>query len=321
MPGLGLTAMTALSALALVPENGGLMSTLRILPAWMALAALIFSAIAFVRLLRAGVASPFAEVRRVALAQPRRNLLLAAGVALAGMNLIAFMWLKPLLNALVPFTADRILADIGEALFLGTPPWRALAWANLPYAGMVYHPLWFVTITWAFLLVLLAPPSPRRSAALLGYFALWSLAGPLIHLLVPAAGPIFYERLGYGNRFAGLDGGAETRAIGDYLWTIYAGGAFGAGGGISAMPSLHVATSAWTVIAVRVAAPMFAPLAVAAWLAIAVLSVALGWHYVMDGVVGTLAAVAIYAGLESWFRRRAAAQAHRDPVPAPEGLA
>lgn len=226
---------------------------------------------------------------------------------LSGANMIAFMWVKPLLNYLVPFGADPLLADLDRLLFFGHEPWSGLQILAFPGAGIIYHPLWFVAIVTSLLLVAKASPSPERSAVLVCYFALWSLAGPIIHMLLPAAGPIFYERLGYGDRFASINYGPETREVADYLWSIYASKSFGSGSGISAMPSMHVTMSTWTVIATQALAPRYRWLAAAFWALILALSVALGWHYVVDGIVGAIAALLCYRALLALFRRRSTA--------------
>ncbi|HEX8389237.1 MAG TPA: hypothetical protein VF636_09480, partial [Sphingomonas sp.] len=64
--------------------------------------------------------------------------------------------------------------------------------------------------------------------------------------------------------------------------------------------------SAWTVIAFHACARRWLPFAVAAWLLIFLLSISLGWHYALDGVVGTAAALACHLGLLRVFGSRPA---------------
>lgn len=202
-----------------------------------------------------------------------------------------------------------MLADIDRILFFGRDPWTILARLNSTAAAIFYHRGWFVMMILALIVVLSAPPSAQKSAAMLTYFLCWSVVGPLIHIMLPAAGPIFYMQMGYGDRFAALQNVSETREIAAYLWAIYAGEGFGPGSGISAMPSLHIATTAWMVLAARAFTPrLFVPTLLLGF-AIFLLSIALGWHYAMDGIVGGLAAWlcwriahAFYAGR---LRRRA----------------
>jgi hypothetical protein len=241
----------------------------------------------------------------------RKVLVVVLVLFVAGMNMIAFMWMKPLLNYLVPFWADPVLAGIDNALFLGNDPWTLLAWLNGPASGMIYHPVWCVLMIFALLMTAWAPPSAQKSAVMLSYFVLWSIVGPMVHMVLPAAGPVFYERMGYGPRYAGLDGGPETKAVADYLWAIYSTRSFGAGSGISAMPSLHVAIATWTVVAFHNFARRFRMVALGGWLVIFLLSISLGWHYAADGIVGTICALCVYFCMLKLFRAKPALAAGR----------
>ncbi len=300
---IGLTLASSILSLGFIPRTDGLLPALHILPAWMAGAILTGMIALFVKLILDRVASPLTAIRVLLREEKQRVVTTLAILLLAGLNMIAFMWTKTLLNFLVPFWADPMLARWDAMLFLGEDPWRLLEWLAVPLAGKVYHPVWFVTMIVLLVLAAWAKPSPRRSAVLASYFILWSLAGPLIHCLLPAGGPIFYEALGYGPRFADIAPSAETAQVASYLWQTYASGAFGAGSSISAMPSMHVTMAAWMVIAAHNIAPLLrAPV----WIigaTVAVLSVALGWHYALDGIVGAAIALATYRATLAWFDR------------------
>jgi membrane-associated phospholipid phosphatase len=58
------------------------------------------------------------------------------------------------------------------------------------------------------------------------------------------------------------------------------------------MPSLHLATMFWSIIAVR--KTRWLPVAWAVTAFIFIGSIAIGWHYAMDGIVGGLGAVLCY---------------------------
>jgi len=300
---LALTLGAALFAFANYRSPADLLPALRILPAWMAAALLLTVIGAFGAMVSRRELSPTAALIKLA----RENWRGFAGamllIALAGLNLIAFMWIKPLLNQLVPFWADPLLARIDNALFFGTDPWTLLSWANFPLAGIIYHPVWFSSIVIALLIAAFAPTSPQKSAVIVSYFVLWTLVAPIVHSVLPAVGPIFFEAMGYGGRFAAMEHNPETAAVAGYLWSFYESGSYGAGNGISAMPSMHVTTSTWVVIAVLVLRRSWLPVAAAAWVTIFTLSIALGWHYAVDGIVGALAAVATYGSLAWLFQR------------------
>ena len=304
IPAAALTLVSAIFALALIPLKTDLLPALSILPAWTGLALMIAAVWAFADAALRKVDSPLSALRSWLWRDWRRVAAIAAIMTLAGANMITFMWIKPLLNYLVPFHADPMLANLDNALFFGNEPWAVLEPLTFAGGATVYHPLWFTAMLFSLLMAANAKASPERSAVLLTYFFLWSVVGPLIHSLVPAAGPIFYERMGYGTRFSGLGGGPEMRGVSDYLWNIYTSKSFGAGSGISAMPSLHVTISSWIVIVFYIFARRWLWVAVFAWAVIFTLSVGLGWHYALDGIVGAASAATCYAVLLAIVRRR-----------------
>ena len=302
-PAVVLTLASTALSLGLVPQADGLLPALRILPAWMAGAILAGAIALFVKMVLEREASPVGAIAALVRHERTRVVATLAILLLAGLNMVAFMWTKTLLNFLVPFWADPMLARLDALLFLGNDPWRVLEPLAFPAAGKVYHPVWFVTMIVLLVCAAWARPSPRRSAVLASYFILWSLVGPAVHCLLPAGGPVFYEALGYGPRFADIVLTPETREVAGYLWQTYASGSFGAGSGISAMPSMHVTMAAWMAIAAAAVAPLLrVPVFIVSAL-VAVLSVALGWHYALDGIVGGLLALLLYKALLALFSR------------------
>jgi len=75
------------------------------------------------------------------------------------------------------------------------------------------------------------------------------------------------------------------------LWSSYSSHTDQIGNGISAMPSMHVATTAWVALSLSALSPKLRGPAWAYWLAIFIGSFVLGWHYFLDGVVATVGAV------------------------------
>lgn len=297
VPSLGLTLASAGFALALLPGYGGILPALQLLPMWVMVAALAWALVGPVGLLSmmlAGVKSPFAHLAATVRGEWRALLLVCIGTLLAGFNMVTFMWTKPLLNILVPFHADPLLADLDKALFLGTDPWRLLDWMNSIPTALFYHRGWFAMMIGVLLVVLSRPPSREKSAVMLSYFMLWTLFGPIVHCLLPAGGPVFFDDLGYGNRFAAIWTPDEMQRMSAYLWTSYTASSFGPGSGISAMPSMHIATTAWMVLAIHIHAPRWTWLVAALGIVIFLLSISLGWHYAADGIVGGLGAIGCY---------------------------
>ena len=296
VPGALLTLGLAAFSLYGMPRYDAILPALLLLPLWLLASAALAGLIAaghILRMMRGGVGHPIARCLLFLRENVKPLAFIAASMALAGLNMIAFMWAKPLLNYLVPFWADPYLVAVDRQIF-GTDPWHLLAWLNVTPLAYFYHRGWFALMIVVLLKVLMSPSSSQKSAILLTYFFLWSIFGPLVHSLLPAAGPVFYARLGYGDAFSGLVMEPETRRLAEYLWRIYSGQTFGAGAGISAMPSLHIATTGWMIIATKQFAPRWMLPMSAAGMLIFLLSVSLGWHYAVDGILGVIGAYAIW---------------------------
>lgn len=289
-----MTAGLAAAALALYPQSGvGAGEFFTTFPMWatyVLIAELGYLAVTLVKMRRNGVDSPVDYFRNEF--DWRKPAILGVAALLSGFNMICFMWIKAEINLVVPFRADQNIANIGRFIF-GQDPWRFFRGMDLNLMALTYNVLWFWALIITLFSVLIAKPTKERAASLFSYFFLWSVFGPVGQYLVPAAGPIFYERIGLGPRYDGLYASipALTSDISNYLWTHYHQRSLGLGAGISAMPSLHIATAAWMVLSLlsirsRLALPA-AILGLYLWVA----SIALGWHYFLDGVVGALGAV------------------------------
>jgi hypothetical protein len=137
-------------------------------------------------------------------------------------------------------------------------------------------------------------------------------------MLGSAAGPIFYRRIGLGDRFAELEANIPevTQQISGYLWHFHSAGEPAVGAGISAMPSLHIATVAWIYLVFRAQGSRLAPVAAVFGLYIFALSVALGWHYAVDGFAGVGGALVAQWACSKWLDRRTAVIASAETVPA-----
>lgn len=312
VPSILLTVGSGAIALVAMPNYSGVLPALGLLPLWLFISAALGSVYAVLSMMFARVPSPIAHIAQTIRDDWRKLALIGLGILVAGLNMIAFMWTKPLLNYYIPFWADPMLARFDRALFLGIDPWTLLDWMNSMATAIFYHRGWFACMVVTLLVVLTRPPSAEKSAIMVTYFLLWSVVGPVVHILLPAAGPVFYEKLGYGSDFVGIRVPEEMTRMSNYLWTIYTGDQFGPGSGISAMPSLHIATTAWMVIAIWVLARRWTWAIAIPGFVIFLLSISLGWHYAADGVAGGIAALACYwLCLRAYHRRPQASRQFR----------
>jgi hypothetical protein len=199
-------------------------------------------------------------------------------------------WLKAAMPFSVGFWSDHLLAD-ADAWIFGADPWRLVQWLPPTLIDTAY-------VTWAqstlFLMAVLPllPRSEKRDRAILSFFLVMA-ASAILQYALPSAGPIFYERLGFGERFADLPSRPWAQVTSDYLWANYLDNGSRVGAGISAFPSLHVAGAAWVAAVVSSYSRKMAPIAWAYFTLILMGSVYLGWHYALDGIAGLLIAAAM----------------------------
>lgn len=157
----------------------------------------------------------------------------------------------------------------------------------------LYHSAWTVVLLATFVITLI-----RKETGLLLHYALSMVllfyVGRFVGLLTPVMGPAFYrpELFGY------LHGSISDSAL-NYIKAMMAiapaEAAHKSGiliGGVSAMPSLHIAmvavTSYWLAVGNRKTLFVTVPWVLIVWASTAIL----GWHYVLDGAGGVLLAAA-----------------------------
>jgi hypothetical protein len=167
-----------------------------------------------------------------------------------------FTCAKSLMNDVVPFHSDALLARLDAALFMGVDPWRVLQ----PILG---HPLVTRVIQniylfgWTGILVGVVTAvtfSPRLRAVrrrfFIVYFAAWIVLGNIVAAAFLSGGPVYFAAFtGDHARYAPLlhylsfSNGLENSSftVQRELWWLHEHHKVGMGAGISAFPSLHVA--------------------------------------------------------------------------------
>ena len=235
---------------------------------------------------------------------------------------------KSLIPVLQPFYLDAALVEIDRALHGGVDPWRLLqpllGHPLITYVLDKSYALWFFALYLSLLLQAVALGDRRlRLQFLLGSVLAWALLGNVAATLLSSAGPCFYALIGGGDTFTPLmtylndvaghgEGPLNLIALTaqDFLWSKYQAGQFVIGSGISAAPSMHVATM-WLIARMcqaRVGGGGSRKLAIAAWILLGCIlaaSVHLGWHYAVDGYLGILCAWIIWRGT-GWLLKQPA---------------
>lgn len=241
---------------------------------------------------RRGIDSPIAALRAD---DWSRLVTFLGGILLIGMQMAVLMWTKTMMPLVAGFWADPGLAELESDLFGGDlwqvtqllPDWASIA---LDRTYVTWAPVKFAVLFG----LLLAPASARKGRLMLTYF-LMVAAAALGQYLAPSGGPIFYELIGHGDRFADMPIEPWAATTRDFLWADYLRGGGQLGGGISAMPSLHVAIAAWCALVLHRYWPRLAFVGWAYAFVIFVGSVHLGWHYALDGIVSFALLIIAYA--------------------------
>jgi hypothetical protein len=265
----------------------------------------------------------------------RERLLLALPVlGLWPITASGFTYLKSVIPLVQPFYLDPVLADWDRALHFGIDPWRYLQ-PLLGYAPITYligfgYTLWFLILQ--AILVLQAGATgnrKRRLQFLLTMGLAWALIGSLIATMMSSVGPCYY-----GLAFGGADPFAEqvaylrgvatsvaeairlpftTTVLQDMLWQSYSTNDFGMVRGISAAPSMHIA-STWIIARLAWDMGKAARIAGCAFLGfIFIGSIHLGWHYAIDGYMAVALAWMLWR-LTGWLLNRPAVQAFLWPA-------
>jgi len=225
------------------------------------------------------------------------------GVVFVTAQMGVLMWLKIMLPIATPFWADPLLAALDHRLF-GVDPWRLthdlFGWASplIDRAYVTWTPAKFATLA----LVLAFPEGRRKTQAIIAYFLMVSTAA-LGQYLLSSGGPVFYQMLGLGDRFADLPIEPWVETTRAYLWSDYLRSGGKIGGGISAMPSLHVAVSLWIALVVRSYVPKASLVGWTYFGLIFVGSIHLGWHYALDSIAAVVLALLAWA-VACWIASR-----------------
>lgn len=206
---------------------------------------------------------------------------------------------------------DDLFTAWDRALFGGRDPWE-ISHALLPSAAITkwidifYHPA-FLPMLIGFLVCMTAQARPAlRYTYMLSYLASFVIIGMVMANALSSAGPVFdgalfgdgatfgplIEKLAMQDEVAGPFSAVFAQ---DYLLRLNEAGVAGLGGGISAMPSMHIVlASLWAFAGWHInrtlglIATLYAAMI---WVG----SVHLGWHYFVDGLVGLVALAIIWA--------------------------
>jgi len=219
----------------------------------------------------------------------------------------AYGYIKAAIPVLNPFSWDVTFAHADRALFFGRDAYELL-WP-LTFTALVtgvlnaFYNFWFLALNFVVLVACFTRDQARLRLTFLTSFTLvWALGGNLLAIVFSSAGPAFYSKLGFGEDYEPLMQAliAFDRVIPvwvldgqELLWRGYTDPTVPALG-ISAMPSMHLASSALMAVAAWCWRRWAGWLAWAFTTVIFVGSIQLAYHYAVDGLAGIALALGLW---------------------------
>lgn len=263
-----------------------------------------------------------------------RLFLLLPILALWPITASTFSYLKSAIPLLQPFHLDPVLDRWDRALHFGIEPWRLLqpfiGYTWITYLINVVYALWFFVFQAVLVLQACAVGDRKRRMQYLLTMALaWPLFGNLAATLMSSAGPCYYGFIVDGPNpyqplmeyLRGVAANLSLSVFGyelrppftalmmqDILWQSHVNGDYGVAKGISAAPSLHLA-STWIMWRLAWSLGRTARIAGSAFLLLIFIgSIHLGWHYALDGYLAIAGAWALWRAT-GWLLERPPVQA------------
>lgn len=215
-----------------------------------------------------------------------------------------FSLIKSLFPFINPVSWDTTLSAIDASLHFGYYPHELvtpLVVNDYMYtvASWFYQGFWPV-VCFALLAhaTFVCPRGRARSQLLLAYLFCWIIGGTFVAAALNSGGPVFYELYTGLPTYSDLtqrlhlysqDAAFSSMTAVQLLLDAHSPTSAAATGlGISAMPSMHISIAFLTVLYLWRSTQMIRLLALGYFMSMLVLSVALGWHYAIDGYVAVL---------------------------------
>ena len=254
---------------------------------------------------------------------PKRVVHLVSGMLL-GMTLIFFQGtFTSLKNAMFQwngsFRYDELHATIDNWLHFGHDPWRfvepLIANDTVLYLMEFNYNRIYFTICFSTLFFIMTSPKANkyRLHYVICFMLSWIVIGNILAGIFLSAGPAYYGLVtGDEMRFApllahlqdGVGNNDSTIRIQSYLWDQHVAGTPKFATGISAFPSVHVALISMNALFAFEVSRRLGWIMVLYATTIFLSSIALGWHYAIDGYVSVVVVAAVYYGLGALLRSK-----------------
>ena len=243
------------------------------------------------------------------LLDPRRYARMVPMLLISSLVFIAFITMKILIPEFVPFYGDELFMKIDKFLHFGKLPTDWIA-PVLNHSSVIlgldfFYKLWYFIMfgfwgwaAWG------AVDNGWRRQFILSFMLCWFVGGAILATLFSSVGPCFYGFFVEGmNPYADyMEGLRNIHAADeliavmtqDLLVELHFTDKYNSRVGISAMPSLHNTLAVlFAITGYKIHKNLGHLLALYAVI-IFIGSVALGWHYAIDGYAGLIIAIAMW---------------------------
>jgi hypothetical protein len=240
------------------------------------------------------------------------NLERLAGVIIIYLSIpifiISFRNYKQTMDLISPFWGDRLFMQIDYYLHFGHHPWTLIqAVLGYPLITSILDKAYMIWFLEMFFIIFWMSWSSRRflrAQFFVCFVLLWIFLGTIMATFLSSAGPCYYGTViglpdPYTSLLAYLHKVNLTHPLKalqnqQVLWDAYEKKLFLPFGGISAMPSMHVAGAVLFAILGWNVNKWLGLLLSAFAMVILIASVALAWHYAIDGYFSALGTLLLW---------------------------
>lgn len=227
-----------------------------------------------------------------------------------------YTWAKSSIPFLVGYSWEGFWSEADRLILFGHDGWR-IVHAVMPEAAarfwsFFYSMIWGIALVFGGAIIFSFGSRRQMATFFTALMLAWMIGGVGVAYALSAGGPIFahltdpslaerYEPL-RGHLLAMLGDKDVVMRSQRYLAAAMTKLIAIKGGGISAMPSMHIATA--TILALTCWRTILRPVAITFWLMTFVGSIYFGYHYVWDAPVAALIAYGSWVAARRYYAER-----------------